>query len=55
MFTIVNITFFLHFSVKNNHLDDNFSPKTPTGKTPVKRKSLVVSNKKIKKIKNVSD
>lgn len=44
-----------NINVRNNHLDENVSPKTPTGKTPVKRKSLVVSNKKIKKIKNISD
>ncbi|XP_026809583.1 rDNA transcriptional regulator pol5-like isoform X2 [Rhopalosiphum maidis] len=39
-------------NVRNNHLD---GPKTPIGKTPVKRKSIVVSNKKVKKIKNISD
>lgn len=55
MFSIINIYIFLYFSVKNIHLDDNFSPNTPTGKTPIKRKSLIVSNKKIKKIKNISD
>lgn len=41
------------FSVEKNNLDDSDSPKTPIGKTPVKRKSLIMSNKKVKKIKNI--
>lgn len=50
---IVNSQYFV-FSVKKNNLDSSDSPKTPiSDKTPVKRKSLVMSNKKLKKIKNV--
>lgn len=48
---IFNVCFY-YFSVKKNKLDDSINLKTP-GKTPVKRKSLVMSNKKVKKIKNV--
>lgn len=41
------------FRVEKKKLDDDNRPKTPTGKTPVKRKSLIASSKKVKKIKNV--
>ncbi|XP_050437310.1 uncharacterized protein LOC126843678 [Adelges cooleyi] len=38
---------------RNNVVENGTLKTTPVGKTPVKRKSLIVSNKKVKKIKNV--
>lgn len=44
---------FLNSSIQKNNLENNNSSKSPVGKTPVKRKSLVLSSKKVKKIKNI--
>lgn len=51
---MINYVVFI-FSVKKNNLNDSDSLiKTPIdGKTSAKRKSLTMSKKKVKKIKNV--
>ncbi|VVC26651.1 Armadillo-type fold,DNA polymerase V,Armadillo-like helical [Cinara cedri] len=40
-------------NIQRINLDNNNSSKSPFGKTPVKRKSLIHSSKKVKKIKNI--